>query len=141
MTEDRPDLKSLLPPTRVGRVILFVSLAGLLFIWFISLNLFGGPRRATLFGPSPSSGPGWHAEWLTWFWFDWFNDPRGAAIFVPQAIVLLLLSAYPAWWLARTARRILWHRRGGCPICGYDLRGNVSGICPECGTPLGSHNP
>ncbi len=23
-----------------------------------------------------------------------------------------------------------------CLSCGYDLTGNVSGICPECGTPL-----
>jgi hypothetical protein len=27
---------------------------------------------------------------------------------------------------------------GGCLKCGYDLRGNVSGICPECGRPIGS---
>jgi hypothetical protein len=24
----------------------------------------------------------------------------------------------------------------GCPICGYNLIGNVSGTCPECGTPF-----
>jgi hypothetical protein len=23
-----------------------------------------------------------------------------------------------------------------CPRCGYDLTGNVSGVCPECGTPF-----
>ena len=23
-----------------------------------------------------------------------------------------------------------------CPRCGYDLTGNISGICPECGTPI-----
>lgn len=32
----------------------------------------------------------------------------------------------------------LWYRdrripAGHCQACGYDLRGNVSGICPECG--------
>ena len=27
-------------------------------------------------------------------------------------------------------------RARACRSCGYDLRGNVSGICPECGTPL-----
>lgn len=26
-------------------------------------------------------------------------------------------------------------RREGCCECGYDLTGNVSGVCPECGTP------
>ena len=25
-----------------------------------------------------------------------------------------------------------------CAACGYDLTGNVSGICPECGTPTPS---
>ncbi len=25
---------------------------------------------------------------------------------------------------------------GHCQRCGYDLTGNVSGICPECGTPI-----
>ncbi len=33
---------------------------------------------------------------------------------------------------------LLWYRdrrppKGHCPICGYDLTGNVSGVCPECG--------
>lgn len=29
-----------------------------------------------------------------------------------------------------------WHRarRGLCVRCGYDLTGNISGVCPECGT-------
>jgi len=26
---------------------------------------------------------------------------------------------------------------GHCQTCGYDLTGNVSGRCPECGTPIG----
>ena len=25
---------------------------------------------------------------------------------------------------------------GNCPACAYDLTGNVSGTCPECGTPF-----
>ncbi len=25
---------------------------------------------------------------------------------------------------------------GECQRCGYDLTGNVSGVCPECGTPI-----
>jgi hypothetical protein len=23
---------------------------------------------------------------------------------------------------------------GRCPVCGYSLMGNISGVCPECGT-------
>ena len=35
--------------------------------------------------------------------------------------------------LRRVARRLRWHHRGCCARCGYDLTGNVSGICSECG--------
>lgn len=28
--------------------------------------------------------------------------------------------------------------RGCCPGCGYNLTGNVSGICPECGKAIES---
>ena len=27
-------------------------------------------------------------------------------------------------------------RRGVCVNCGYNLTGNTSGVCPECGTPI-----
>ena len=30
-------------------------------------------------------------------------------------------------------RRAIRLRRGGCIHCGYNLTGNVSGRCPECG--------
>jgi hypothetical protein len=42
-----------------------------------------------------------------------------------------------AWWCGARPGRV-WVRRqlrGQCPACGYDLTGNVSGVCPECGTP------
>ena len=29
-------------------------------------------------------------------------------------------------------------RKGHCQSCGYDLQGNVSGVCPECGKETGS---
>ena len=37
-------------------------------------------------------------------------------------------------FLARRAIRGRKHERGFCQSCGYNLAGNVSGICPECGT-------
>jgi hypothetical protein len=38
----------------------------------------------------------------------------------------------------RRYRRIIRTERGLCARCGYDLTGNISGTCPECGqaTPL-----
>ena len=35
----------------------------------------------------------------------------------------------------RTKRRMRI-RTGNCPKCNYNLTGNTSGICPECGTPI-----
>ena len=49
--------------------------------------------------------------------------------------VLILLTALPTafiWW--RDRRRIPPHC---CQGCGYDLTGNVSGVCPECGNKVG----
>ena len=31
-------------------------------------------------------------------------------------------------------RKELRRERGLCPHCRYDLTGNVSGVCPECGS-------
>ncbi len=28
------------------------------------------------------------------------------------------------------------HKKGHCPVCNYNLTGNVSRRCPECGTPI-----
>jgi hypothetical protein len=48
---------------------------------------------------------------------------------------LCLITAVPASRLCVHAwRRRRKARRGLCARCGYDLTGNVSGVCPECGT-------
>jgi hypothetical protein len=44
-------------------------------------------------------------------------------------IAVMILSEK---WAERGKRR----RPGFCPRCRYDLTGNVSGECPECGTPV-----
>ncbi len=46
---------------------------------------------------------------------------------------VLLLLIHPI--LAAARDRIARHRRraGCCAACGYDLTGNESGVCPECG--------
>lgn len=36
----------------------------------------------------------------------------------------------------RELRILKWLAAGRCCGCGYNLTGNVSGICPECGTPV-----
>ena len=54
-------------------------------------------------------------------------------------ISLLLLNLPLIWLLIRTRRFLVLRRRrknGLCLQCGYNLTGNVSGVCPECGTSI-----
>jgi hypothetical protein len=54
---------------------------------------------------------------------------RGARV-VSLLMPTLVFSILPALWLwLRSPRRL-----GHCDNCGYDLTGNTSGVCPECGT-------
>ena len=60
-------------------------------------------------------------------WLDWF-------ITIPFWLMGVLLGAYPL--VAFIRGPYLRHRRrkkGLCLKCGYNLTGNVSGVCPECG--------
>ena len=61
---------------------------------------------------------------------------RARGAIVPLWIITVLTLVTPAVWSARwyRARRRQRRRRAGlCPDCAYDLTGNVSGACPECG--------
>ena len=49
-------------------------------------------------------------------------------------IISLLLLAYPAIAFIRGPyRRHRRRKKGLCLKCGYNLTGNTSGVCPECG--------
>jgi hypothetical protein len=47
--------------------------------------------------------------------------------------LLFLLTGATALLVWRRRRR---HPPGHCAMCGYNLTGNVSGVCPECGEPV-----
>lgn len=47
-----------------------------------------------------------------------------------QTILLFALL-----WGISSTRRIVWHFKGMCSKCGYDLRHADHKVCPECGTP------
>jgi len=51
-------------------------------------------------------------------------------IVVPLWMLFVLIGVPTAWLWWRDRRRV---PAGGCAACGYDLTGNVSGRCPECG--------
>ena len=62
-------------------------------------------------------------------WPEYWSDGRSgyAAVPIRQGLLSIGIPTMVPWYLDR--RRQL---PGHCP-CGYDLRGNVSGTCPECG--------
>ena len=55
----------------------------------------------------------------------------------PVMVVTLAGTAtgFITWLLAvrPRQRRTYRHVRGLCQACGYNLKGNASGVCPECG--------
>jgi len=54
----------------------------------------------------------------------------------PAWMACLLLAILPVTFVGRAMRNralIRWHR---CSTCGYNLTGNTSGVCPECGTAI-----
>ena len=54
---------------------------------------------------------------------------------VPHWFMVFLTAVPPARWLSLRRRRARARRvrLGRCAGCAYDLTGNVSGVCPECG--------
>lgn len=62
---------------------------------------------------------------------------RSAHIVVPLWMPLVVFGSYPAIAFIRgPLRRWRRRKRGLCIRCGYDLEGNISGTCPECGEGL-----
>ena len=58
------------------------------------------------------------------------------ALVIPLWFLLCAFLVVPVCRAGSYARRIVSARRkaaGLCAACGYDLTGNVSGVCPECG--------
>jgi hypothetical protein len=72
-------------------------------------------------------------RWTTPGWCGW-PHVRSTTVTLAQMplwapFVLTGLPGAYLWWRDR-----LPIRAGCCRKCGYDLTGNVSGRCPECGT-------
>lgn len=60
---------------------------------------------------------------------------RYTRILCPTWFLIMMLSSYPTVAFMRGPMRRYWRRnRGLCVKCGYNLKGNLSGICPECGS-------
>lgn len=56
------------------------------------------------------------------------------ALTCPLWFVMALSTVIPALGAVATLRRRYRRKNKLCARCGYPLRGNVSGVCPECGS-------
>ena len=109
----------------LGRAAAVAGLAA--FVGTFALVAFNraGPRYYWLFVPLPEP-----VGWAFW---------HVAPLLLTVAPLCFLLGVLA---LARARRlRAAARRAGLCERCGYDLRGNVSGRCPECGTPVAAGPP
>ena len=68
--------------------------------------------------------------------FSFSGSVEGIRIVVPHWAAVLGLLVMPTLWIGL---RVFSRRVSGDPVCSgcsYNLRGNTSGICPECGSPI-----
>ena len=68
-------------------------------------------------------------------------DPKELPIVLAVVVwsLSITLGTCTAVWNTRRHRR--GRQKGRCRTCGYDLTGNTSGVCPECGQAIGAGNP
>lgn len=79
--------------------------------------------------------------------FRWDYDHTGAGLHDLRKLCLNI--GFPLWFpvfllmglpciafVLRSARVRRRRKRGLCLKCAYDLTGNISGVCPECGTKI-----
>ena len=118
------------PPNRAGGDVLNISRHDAMW-WVISAR-----GRVTF---CRQCGRDWGREFpgfnAAGFRYGGLRGPSGSLYnaAVPHAFLSALLLAPPAAWLVLERRRRRRPRPGRCQACAYNLTGNVSGVCPECG--------
>ena len=73
-------------------------------------------------------------------WRERGSNRRVTDVTQELAFPIWLLAAFtailPTGGVITLLRRKRLMRHNLCATCGYDLRGNLSGVCPECGRPI-----
>ena len=73
--------------------------------------------------------------WRQFLWASFDAGPQSfRCVGFPPWLPIPVLAAYPAIYFLVVGVRRLRRRPGCCLHCDYDLTGNESGVCPECGT-------
>ena len=94
--------------------------------------LISEPDGFSTFSLSNSFENIWTHFTTTGFW----NLPTASNMVVDMPLGLPMLFAGLIWLLSRLVHKGPRNLKG-CLACGYDLTGNQSGVCPECGQAIG----
>lgn len=65
-------------------------------------------------------------------------EDEARVLSILQMVAVVLILGTPAFGYVWSRLYMRWHDKrhppDHCQKCGYDLTGNISGTCPECGT-------
>ena len=107
-------------------------MSGSIHVSNIDIDQWRWRYRSIRFGRNLYAPTAW-AKQLGWF----VSVQATPGMAAPYVIVPLWIP----FAMIAVPTGIVWYRGrrpppGHCRKCGYDLTGNISGICPECGTPI-----
>lgn len=132
----------------IGAVLTALVVAGWVVSFLWSVWFAVGSVSVYLGESGIGVGPLRYYERLTAFYRGWpdgwewmvlmprFQRTGPVWVLIPfiWLLPLVYIPTMYLWDRDLTARRRT--RLGQCLKCGYDLSGNVSGVCPECGEPI-----
>ena len=126
-------------PIRAQLVVMLILITGVL----VSLSFSEQRLRRSCF-EAVAAGTGLtvsYAALLLWTFTRAGTNPRGALTIAVFGLVLVLLClairVIGLWFVRSFIRRLVVQTGSLCWTCAYDLTGNESGVCPECGTKIG----
>ena len=108
----------------------------------LGISVYRGKLRLAILNYPEEEGP--FLAWEVPIWqgfhcsrFSLTSEKTYWELSIPTYGAFAFCVSYPIVALiCGPLRRRRRHRKGLCPACGYDLTGNESRVCPECGKPI-----